>query len=793
MIYTICMENKRFYPFNYCYDKWFKQDQSVKRSGKKKYVLEMFMYPSGRFHSGHARNFTIVDVLARYYLLKGYNVVRPIGWDAFGLPAENAAIENKTNPEEWTNKNIFEMKKNLVKMGYYYNWDMELKTCDPYYYKHQQQWFIQLYKKGLIYKKKDWANWDPVDQTVLANEQVSSDGTAWRSGAVVEKKQIEQWFFKISDYAEELLQDIDTLTAWPERVKQMQKQWIGKSNGSILQFPYYNDIIEIFTTCPEVVFGCTFIALAAESTLAAKINEEQVKKFLLSENKNGFLIDYCINPFTNQKIPIYLADYVIGNHGTGAIMGVPAHDTRDQNFAYNNNIPSMSVVDNNNKMINSKTLNNLDRTEAKTLMITKYGQQSFYKLKDWCVSRQRFWGCPIPMIYCNQCGIMVNENLPIILPNKVDFQNNINPLKENDWKQIICPKCNQNAQRETDTMDTFVDSSWYFLRYLCYQNNNEPFDNNLLLPDIYVGGVEHAILHLLYSRFVVKALCDVGYKIPSREPFKRLITQGMVCAPTLQGKNSKKYYYPEEVQEENGKYFNQIEEIIVGTSVKMSKSLKNVIDPVSTSNDYGVEALRMFILSDTPVEKDFFWNTNALLGCYRFLNRIWKLVNDINQLEQKTINNKNVNIIFTSKTNKLIYDITSHINKCYLNLYIADLRILISTIESHISKVDKQYLLKALSSFLKAFWPVCPYISYECYEILFQKNISQELWEEGIDFKDQLVKNITLQLNGRTKLQMQINELYSEEQLVHMAQEKLNIQKYKKYIYVPDKIINFVI
>ena len=598
----------------------------------KKYILEMFPYPSGNIHMGHVRNYVIGDIVARYHKLKGDKVIHPMGWDAFGLPAENAAIQYNTHPQDWTLKNIENMKSQLQKLDLDLDWDKELATCNEEYYKHQQELFIDLYQAGLAYKKDALVNWDPVDQTVLANEQVI-DGKGWRTGAAVEQKTLSQWFFKITHYAEELLSDLENLTLWPEKVKVMQKNWIGKSIGAEIDFEIkeINKKIKIFTTRPDTIYGASFIAISVNHQIVTDlINKSELTKIKDQFNgiehekeKIGVPLSFtCINPITKEKIPLYIANFVLDNYGEGAIFGCPAHDERDFEFAKKYQLPIKKVVDcrddqlpytNDGIIINSPLLNGLNKSQAITkiieyLELKNVGNKSInYKLRDWGVSRQRYWGCPIPVIYYEDgtYRVLEKEELPVILPYKVSLKGKGNALLKNDeWRKIICPKTKKIAFRETDTLDTFVDSSWYYIRFL---NNrlDKPFsakDVNKYLPvDKYIGGIEHAILHLLYSRFFMKALRDI-YKLDVSEPFKQLFTQGMITHKTYRT-NDKEWVMPAEVVLADGNLIHQKtkEKIIEGPTEKMSKSKKNVIEPKEILDNFGIDATRIFMVSDSPL------------------------------------------------------------------------------------------------------------------------------------------------------------------------------------------------
>ena len=714
--------NKNIFPFKTIEEKERNKIIENHKEGKKIYILEMFSYPSGNIHMGHVRNYSIVDIFARYYHLKGYNVFCPLGFDAFGLPAENAAIENKIHPQKWTEKNIEKMKEDLKDLHFWYNSENFLKTCHKDYYKHQQKLFIEFYKAGLVEKKESWVNWDPVDKTVLANEQVLEDGTGWRSKAKVERKKISQWFFKVSKYSEKLLNNLKTLKEWPSYIKEAQDKWIGKSEGYIINFlDKNNKEIKVFTTKPETVFECTFLAISKESDIGNLFEENRT--IFTCEDTNGKKIGTVINPFTEKEIPVYIGDYVLNDYGTGVVMGVPTYDKRDKKFANEFNIPTQ-IEEQEQKCDynNPEEVNKL----IKSMNLEKIVQ---YKLKDWCISRQRYWGAPIPVIYCEKCSIVLDENLPVELPYDIDFSKGGNPLENHDkFLNINCPLCEGKARRETDTMDTFVDSSWYFLRFPFTNNEKEPFDkehiNEWLPVDIYVGGAEHANLHLIYSRFFTMALKDMK-ELNFEEPFKKLINQGMVCAHSYSDENNK--YYPlEEIEENENKYFFKDKEVYKSKyPTKMSKSLKNTISPNSIVKIYGANTLRFFIISDSPVNKDFIWNTNSLKGCLKFINKVWRTTHLLKEyLEQKTIKES-----FNQEVADLFRKIEQAIVTVHFNLYVTHLRVLHDKIKEAISNgYDYKFLREMYKRYLICLWPVCPQLASSSFEILFNQDISKEKW-----------------------------------------------------------------
>ena len=784
------------YDFKNLEKKYLEKNHKIKieRTGKDIYILEMFPYPSGDIHVGHVRNYVIGEVLSNFYSLKNYKVFRPMGWDSFGLPAENASIENGLHPRDWTEKNIANMKKTLQKIGFSYDWSYEISTCDVSYYKHQQRIFIEFFKKGLVSRKKDWVNWDPVLNTVLANEQVDKDGKSWRSGAIVEKRQIEQWFLNISKYSDILLKDLETLEGqWPEKVITMQRNWIGKSEGFILKFQLYdkNFEMDIFTTRPETVFGCNFLVTSPKSDIARKINSRAVEEFESNPTEiSSKIIGYAINSYNKRKIPIYFVDYVLENYGTGIVMGVGSEDERDRNFAIERSIENIEIIKN-ELLINSEFLNGLTAENARKKISENLEKKYFYKLKDWCLSRQRYWGCPIPIIYCEKCGIVIDENLPVELPRNVEISGTGNPLKFSTWLHRECPKCGGKAQRETDTMDTFVDSSWYFLRF----PNAQDGENAIINPkpvDIYLGGIEHAILHLLYARFFTKALHDMNI-VPFVEPFKKLVTQGMICHETYEGKDSKKYYFPKEVSEKNGIFYAGNEEVIKGPIIKMSKSKKNVIDPHEIMETFGSDSLKMFVISDSPVIKDFEWNTNSLKGCFRFLQTIWDKILNIKDKIDRNFYCGDEN--FSSSIAENMISIQEQIEKINLNSYIAQIRIFAKNFDLFTEKSSKNGVLEVLENFLIAIWMICPAISSELYSLLFNGNIENCSWPTLTLEKKEIAK-IIFQINGKKKIILEIPVMKEGETvgfLISILQTQFNIKEFSKYFYVPNKLINFIV
>ena len=843
---------QRFWLENKCFK------TSTDSSKPKCFVLEMFMYPSGKVHIGHVRNYTIGDIIARYKIANGFAVLHPVGWDAFGLPAENAALKNKRHPREWTYQNIQTMKKQIEALGFSYDWDREFATCDEEYYAYQQKIFLELYKKGLVYRKKSEVNWDPVDQCVLANEQVI-DGRGWRSGAVVEKKMLSQWFLKITDFAEELLSEIDRLDGWPEKVRIMQKNWIGKSEGCLIKFKSsINEDIEVFTTRPDTIFGATFVALSPGHPISKKLAEkdEKIKAFLESvksgpttteaiEKQEKLGIDTGItvdHPFLNKKLPVFIANFVLMDYGTGAIFATPAHDERDYDFATKYDLPIIRVIKGNNGdddslpftedgiLIDSDFLNGLNVAEAKKKSIDKLceigiGQRKiFFKLRDWGVSRQRYWGCPIPIIHCEKCGVvpLPEDALPVLLPEDVSFDKTGNPLDHHPtWKNVTCPTCRGKAHRETDTLDTFVDSSWYFLKF-CANDPKNP--NNLLdkdsiaqwMPvDQYIGGVEHAILHLLYARFFTKALAECGFtKI--REPFKNLFTQGMVCNNTYRLENGD-WVFPSQVQKnDNGDYtlIDTGEKVIVGRSEKMSKSKKNVVDPDAIVSTYGTDALRLFVVSDTPPERDFPWSDEGLEGCWRFINRLWRLfvfaqANGV--CAQKCSSNETIEFEKLQQNIQKLYkdyhtavkNITEALEDRAMNKAVAYIRELVNCLYMNLDNIKENLPVFSviIRDLIKMIAPISPHICEEAWNMLgFNGIVSENSWPK-YDERYTAVEtiNLPIQVNGKLRgtIDVSIDEkeeiIFEKALALQTVQNAIAGKNIRKKVFVKGKIINFVV
>ena len=641
----------------------------------KYYVLEMFPYPSGRIHMGHVRNYTMGDVVARYKRARGFNVLHPMGWDAFGLPAENAAMEKKVHPARWTYDNIAGMRGQLQGMGLSIDWSREIATCHPGYYRHQQKFFLDFLEQDLVYRRESWVNWDPVDQTVLANEQVI-DGRGWRSGAVVEKRKLAQWFFRITAFADDLLASLESLERWPEKVRIMQTNWIGRSEGARIFFPILDDDrhLEVFTTRQDTLFGASFCALSANHPLAAEVaaRDKEAAAFIADCNRMGTSEEAIAtaekkgydtgirvgHPFVaDQELPVYIANFVLMDYGTGAIFGCPGHDQRDLDFANKYGLPVVPVIlppgqdkkdfridqeayVGEGVAINSDFLDGLTVEDAKRAAVERLGELSAgegtvqYRLRDWGASRQRYWGCPIPVVHCAACGRvpLPRSELPLTLPDDIDFKRPGNPLVHHPtWKHVACPRCGSPAERDTDTMDTFVDSSWYFARF-CSPRSENAIDRSAVdywLPvDQYIGGIEHAVLHLLYSRFFTRALKQCGY-LDLVEPFNGLFTQGMVCHETYRDSEGR-WLLPSEVEARNGGGYQTLDgqPVTLGRSEKMSKSKKNTVDPAEIIETYGADTARWFMLSDSPPERDMDWTEAGVEGAYRFVQRLWRLIND---------------------------------------------------------------------------------------------------------------------------------------------------------------------
>ena len=818
-------------------------------SNKEKfYALSMFPYPSGNLHMGHVRNYVITDLIARFQRFQGKVVLHPMGWDAFGLPAENAAIERGINPDKWTKQNIAHMKSQLKLLGLSVDWDREFATCDENYYVWTQFLFLELHKAGLVYQKESEVNWDPIDNTVLANEQVDSEGKSWRSGAIVEKKLLTQWFLKITDYAEELLQDLEKLNEWPERVKIMQENWIGKSIGTNINFKikeFKKEKIQVFTTRPDTLFGVTYLAISVNHPLIKNISDNKILsklenlKIYLQESKDkdqkkiGIPTNLiAINPVNSKEIPIWIASYVLDEYGTGAVMGVPAHDERDFEFAKINSIDIKQVIikdkdkstseltnafTDNGFLINSNNFDGLNNSDAKK-QISEHGERNGwaenkiqFRLRDWLISRQRYWGCPIPIIKCTNCGsVPVNKkDIPVKLPNEIKISSNkINSLGSNkSWINTTCPKCGNLASRETDTMDTFMCSSWYFLRYPSSKSLTKPFEkekiNKWLPVDQYVGGVEHAILHLLYARFLTKALRDNNL-FDIDEPFKRLLTQGMVQSAAYKNSITGKYISPTDIKDitnpKDPKDNSKLEVLFE----KMSKSKYNGIDPESVIKKYGADTARMFILFKAPPEKDLEWGDSDVEGQYRFLCRIWKLFldysnNDISH-EANKLKKENESSLLKS-INIAIKEISNDIKNNQFNTAISELMKFYNSISSNLNHVNKDLRREALMKFCILLAPFAPHISDEIWHLIGNsKSVHLEQWP--VFDEDALKENsyeLVIQINGKVRDKINVEINISDDEIKEKTLIRPNVKKWidnktiRKIIIVKGRIINIVV
>ncbi|MBS4535850.1 leucine--tRNA ligase [Clostridium sp. D2Q-14] len=790
---------------------------------KKYYQLEMFPYPSGRIHMGHVRNYSIGDVVARFKRMQGYNVLHPMGWDSFGLPAENAAIKHGIHPNKWTLENIEDMREQLKGIGLSYDWSREVTTCQPDYYKWTQWIFIQMYNKGLAYKKNYAVNWCPSCETVLANEQVI-DGKCERCDSEVGKKELDQWYFKITDYAQRLLDDMDKLEGWPEKVKSMQTNWIGRSEGAEMNFEIKDssEKLNIFTTRPDTIYGVTYMVLAPEHHLVDELvkgteYEEKVQKFKKKietmsdidrtstdvEKEGIFIGRYAINPLTKKEIPIYIANYVLIDYGTGAVMAVPAHDQRDFEFAKKYDIEITQVISEDGKeiknlseayinkgvMINSDKFNGLSSDEVKSKIIKhiedlKIGNKTVnYRLRDWLISRQRYWGTPIPMIYCDDCGIVPipEDSLPVLLPTDVEFTGKGESplLTSGKFVHTNCPKCGKKARRETDTMDTFVDSSWYFLRYTDPNNKDEVFDKSKakywMKVDQYIGGVEHAILHLLYARFFTKVLYDMDLS-PVDEPFKDLLTQGMVLKD----------------------------------GAKMSKSKGNVVSPEEIVNNYGADTARLFVLFAAPPARDLEWNDQGVEGCYRFLNRVYRLVDETRDIYKNYKNSdmkkldkrdKEFNYSIHNTIKKVTEDVDERFN---FNTAISGIMELVNDtnkFKENLSNDTKKALLaESIETIIVLLAPFVPYLTEELWSMIGHTESVHSIKWLKYD-KKALVKDeveVVIQINGKLRDKIMVSSDVSKEELEKIALKSEKVKEFvkgksvRKVIVIPNKLVNIV-
>ena len=860
---------------------WLEQglDQTPSATDKPKfYALSMFPYPSGNLHMGHVRNYTITDVIARTRKMQGYRVLHPMGWDAFGLPAENAAIARGVHPAKWTYQNIAQMRSELKRLGLSYDWDCELATCSPEYYKWTQWIFLQFFQAGLAYQKEAAVNWDPIDQTVLANEQVDSQGRSWRSGAIVERKLLRQWFLKITDYAEDLLNDLDTLTGWPERVKLMQANWIGKSVGAYLEFPIVGleEKIGVFTTRPDTVYGVSYVVLAPEHPLTAKVTtpeqkaaveafiaevsqESEMERTAEDKPKRGIPTGgKAINPFTGEEIPILIADYVLYEYGTGAVMGVPAHDTRDFQFAKEKQLPIKVVIKPENVenfdetslqeaytdpgiMVNSGSFDGLISTQGKQAIIEYAEKQGFgkariqYRLRDWLISRQRYWGAPIPVIHCPSCGIVPvpEADLPVELPEDVEFiGGRISSLSQlESWANVPCPCCGTAAKRETDTMDTFIDSSWYFLRFTDAKNEGQVFDSNKTnswMPvDQYVGGIEHAILHLLYSRFFTKVLHKLGF-LNFKEPFQRLLTQGMVQGLTYMNPRTEKWIPSAMVDPADPKDPETGEKLEVSYKT-MSKSKYNGVAPEEVINKYGADTARMFILFKAPPEKDLEWDEKDVEGQFRFLKRVWRLVTEFSgqippnppyqggdsvetssdqggdSVEKPSDQGGNSMSKIDKDLRRAIHiaikEVTEDLEGEYqFNTAVSELMKLSNALEAAECKNSPVYA-EGIETLILLLAPFAPHMAEELWrQTNHTDSVHIQAWPKA-DPAALVADEITLviQILGKTRGTINVPAQADKQALEKYARESEVAQRYiegkeiKKVIVVPGKLVNFVV
>jgi leucyl-tRNA synthetase len=819
----------------------FKADDTS--SKPRSFVLEMFPYPSGRIHIGHVRNYTMGDVLARYKRMTGHEVLHPMGWDAFGMPAENAAMEKGVHPGGWTRENIANMKAQLKRLGFALDWSREIATCEPEYYGHEQALFIDLYENGLVYRKESAVNWDPVDQTVLANEQVI-DGRGWRSGALVEKRKLSQWFLKITDFADELLDGLSTLDKWPEKVRTMQENWIGKSQGLQFKFDLTAEVggigsVEVYSTRPDTIFGASFVAVAADHPIAqaAAVGRPEVEDFIAlckqggttaaeleTAEKLGFDTGVkAKHPFTGADLPVYIANFVLMDYGTGAVMAVPGHDQRDFEFATKYGLPILRVVaaseadadkpfDGESEAgdgvcVHSDFLNGMAVKEAKAAVIARaeaegWGEgKTVWRLRDWGVSRQRYWGTPIPFIHCEVCGVVPvpKKHLPVTLPEDVDFATPGNPLvRHPTWKHVDCPQCGHAARRETDTLDTFVDSSWYFLRFAS-QPDARPFDPAKIaewLPvEQYIGGIEHAILHLLYARFWTRALARIG-KIEVKEPFASLFTQGMVTHETyfrINDANGQPVYFsPGEIERgsETATLKADGAPVEIGRVIKMSKSKKNVVDPDEIVATYGADAIRWFMLSDSPPERDLPWSEAGIEGCGRFVQRLWRLFAQYDASatgEDKAIDRK---------AHQTVAAVASDIESLGFNKAVARIYELTGAVEKAAPSASRS---NAIRTVLLLVSPMMPHLAEEAFAQFGEGLVSQAAWPEvdpALLVEDEVT--VAVQVKGKLRDTLTVAKGTSKEELEALAlasekvQRALDGAEVRKVIVVPDRLVNLV-
>ena len=831
--------------------KTFEVSEDPKR--KKFYTLAMFPYPSGRLHMGHVRNYALSDVVARFKRAQGFNVLNPMGWDAFGLPAENAAIENNTHPAEWTYKNIAVMKEQMQKLGLAFDWSREIATCGPEYYRHEQKFFLDFLKAGFAYQKESFVNWDPVDNCVLANEQVV-DGRGWRSGALVERRKLKQWFLKITDFAEDLLQGLDELKGWPEKVRIMQENWIGKSQGLRLTFDLTkNGIstdagIEIFTTRPDTLFGASFVALSPDHPLTAQVAQSNgdVAAFVAecraqgtseavieaAEKKGVFTGLTVAHPFiAGATLPVYVANFVLIDYGTGAIFGCPAHDQRDLDFARKYNLAVLPVVipddadaktftvgdeaySGPGKLHNSDFLNGMSVEDAKSAAIKKIEAAgkgtgtTLYRLRDWGVSRQRYWGCPVPVIHCETCGIVPvpQDQLPVLLPNDVDFSKPGNPIANHPtWKHTTCPTCNGKAERETDTFDTFFESSWYQFRFCDPHNDTTGFaadKANYWGPvDQYIGGIEHAVMHLLYARFFTRALKACGH-LNIAEPFAALFTQGMITHETYKDEHGK-WLYPADIQRGDNGAWHKISDgspVTVGRIEKMSKSKKNTVDPVEILESYGADAARLFVLSDSPPDRDLEWTESGIDGAFKYLNRLWRLASL--PAPEKPAGKAIEPLELKRKLHRTIAEMTADLDAFHFNKAVARLRELTNMMEDFkAAGGDAATLREAIDAVIVLMNPMMPHLAEELWHNLGNTTlVADQPWPKA---DPALVANDTvtmaIQVNGKLRATITMGRDLPAKEAEGIALAEPAVQKAlegatpKKVIVVPNRIVNVVI
>ena len=841
---------------------------------EKYYVLEMFPYPSGRIHMGHVRNYSLGDVVARYKRARGYNVLHPMGWDAFGMPAENAAMQNKTHPKAWTYENIATMRSQLKSMGLSLDWSREFATCDVDYYHRQQHLFIDMLEKGLVYRKQSKVNWDPVDQTVLANEQVI-EGRGWRSGALVEQRELTQWFFKITDFAEDLLEALDTLDQWPEKVRLMQKNWIGRSEGMLVRWEVVAGTanasdVTVYTTRPDTLFGASFLAIAADHPLAKEAAEKSVEiaefcdecrragtslaALETAEKKGidtGIRVRHPLDP--SWELPVYVANFVLMDYGTGAIFGCPSGDQRDLDFARKYDLPVVPVVmpadgdaatftvgdeayDGDGVMINSRFLDGLtteaafqevaNRLTAQTLGNAPQGERKVnFRLRDWGISRQRYWGCPIPVIHCEVCGIVPvpKKDLPVKLPDDVTFDVPGNPLDRHaTWRHVACPQCGKDARRETDTMDTFVDSSWYFARFTAPWENNptDPKAANHWLPvDQYIGGIEHAILHLLYSRFFTRAMRETGH-LDLKEPFKGLFTQGMVVHETYsKGEGTAREWIApadlriEEIEGQRRAFLlASNEEIKIGSIEKMSKSKKNVVDPDDIIASYGADTARFFVLSDSPPDRDVIWSESGVEGAHRFVQRTWRLISEaaerLKEVEATPAKEGDA-LAVSQAAHRTLKAVQGDFDKLAFNKAVARIYELVNTLATPLQAVaagkadntTTAALRNSVEILIQIIAPMTPHLAEECWSVLGNKGlVAHTDWpafDEALVVENDIV--LPVQINGKKRAELTIARDASQDAVSQAAlgldavQTALDGRTPKKIIVVPQRIVNIVV